>query len=77
VTLRFVSDTLMKFLWNLSLETASTLLTFRCVNTDSWQHCLIWYSKVFNHRMWLLTLDLKKNVRITEELLKLLIRISD
>jgi len=31
VTLRFISDTIMKFFWNLSLETASKLLTFRCI----------------------------------------------
>lgn len=51
VTLRFISDNLMKFLWNLSLEISSTLLKFRCINDDSWQHYLMWHSTSFNHRM--------------------------
>jgi len=52
VTLRFISDNLMKFLWNLRLEISSTLLTFRCINADSWKHYLMWHSTSFNHHMW-------------------------
>jgi len=40
VTLRFIYDNLMKFLWNLCLEVAYILLAFRCINADT-QVCSI------------------------------------
>jgi hypothetical protein len=49
VTLRFISDSLMKFLRNLSLETASMLLTFRRIQAERLWHYLMWHNTSFSH----------------------------